>query len=118
MPLGAILQPILGTVFIYLILALLVSEIQEQISAITQYRARNLKKSIQILLRENDNDKNIFDFLENLIKKAPTEISKEKQKVFCKVLKYIVSLLRFNRSDKIDKKLLTRQLYENYHIAS
>jgi hypothetical protein len=60
MSLGTVLQTIVGTIFIYLILALLVSEIQEQFAALMQFRARNLKKSIQILLK---NEKSLTESL-------------------------------------------------------
>jgi hypothetical protein len=50
MNLPAILDVAIGLVFIYLILSLLASEIQEIIATLFQWRAVHLKKSIEILL--------------------------------------------------------------------
>lgn len=41
---------LIGLTFIYLILSLLASEIQELIAAFLQFRAKHLKKSIYIML--------------------------------------------------------------------
>ncbi|ARV58564.1 hypothetical protein BZZ01_07850 [Nostocales cyanobacterium HT-58-2] len=63
MNLPAILDIVLGLVFIYLILSLLASEIQELITTLFQWRAEHLKKSIEIMLagnvRNGDKDGNI-----------------------------------------------------------
>ncbi|MEC4885734.1 MAG: hypothetical protein SAL70_31120 [Scytonema sp. PMC 1070.18] len=53
MNLPAVLDVILGLIFIYLILSLLASEIQELIATVLQWRAEHLKKSIEILLSGN-----------------------------------------------------------------
>lgn len=45
-----------GLIFIYLILSLLVSEIQELLATLMQWRADHLKKSIEILLNGNNSD--------------------------------------------------------------
>ena len=45
-----ILSVSLSLIFIYLILSLLASEIQELISTVFQWRAEHLRKSIEILL--------------------------------------------------------------------
>jgi hypothetical protein len=45
-----IFDVIIGLVFVYLILSLLASEIQEMLTAILQWRAEHLRKSIEILL--------------------------------------------------------------------
>ncbi len=50
MSLPFILDVTLGLIFIYLILSLLASEIQELIATVFQWRAEHLKKSIEILL--------------------------------------------------------------------
>lgn len=50
MNLPAILDIALALVFIYLILSLLASEIQEIIAALLQWRAKNLKEAIETLL--------------------------------------------------------------------
>jgi hypothetical protein len=45
-----IFDVILGLIFVYLILSLLASEIQEMLTTILQWRAEHLRKSIEILL--------------------------------------------------------------------
>lgn len=50
MSLATLLQIIISLVFIYLILSLVVSELQEQLTAFLELRARNLKKAIEIFL--------------------------------------------------------------------
>ncbi|NJM69943.1 MAG: hypothetical protein HC862_06775 [Scytonema sp. RU_4_4] len=50
MNLPVVLDIALGLIFIYLILSLLTSEIQELISTLLQWRAKHLKNSIQLLL--------------------------------------------------------------------
>ncbi|PMB27750.1 hypothetical protein CEN45_00525, partial [Fischerella thermalis CCMEE 5198] len=50
MNLPFILDVAIGLIFIYLILSLLASEIQELIATVFQWRAEHLKKSIEILL--------------------------------------------------------------------
>jgi hypothetical protein len=52
MNLSIFLQIIISLVFIYLILSLVVSELQEQLTAFLEFRARNLKKAIEIFLGE------------------------------------------------------------------
>ncbi len=53
MTLPLILDITIGLVFIYLILSLLASEIQELITTVLQWRAVHLKKSIEILIAGN-----------------------------------------------------------------
>jgi hypothetical protein len=53
MNLPFILDVAIGLIFIYLILSLLASEIQELIATVFQWRAEHLKKSIEILLAGN-----------------------------------------------------------------
>lgn len=60
MNLPLVLDLALGLVFIYLILSLLASEIQELIATVLQWRAEHLKKSIEILL-SGDNQTNPAD---------------------------------------------------------
>jgi len=52
MSLATLLQIIISLVFIYLILSLVVSELQEQLAAVLQFRAKNLKKAIESFLGE------------------------------------------------------------------
>lgn len=55
-----ILDIVIGLVFIYLILSLLTSEIQEIIATLLQWRAEHLKKSIEVLLSGNsETDKQV-----------------------------------------------------------
>lgn len=53
MSLGTLLQTIIAVIFVYLILSLVASEIQEQIASIFEFRAKRLKESIKQLLGEN-----------------------------------------------------------------
>jgi hypothetical protein len=55
MSFGTFLQTIITIVFIYLILALIASEIQENIAAVCELRARRLKNSIEQMLGEKHN---------------------------------------------------------------
>jgi hypothetical protein len=55
MNLPYILDVAIGLIFIYLILSLLASEIQELIATLLQWRAAHLKKSIEILLASGNN---------------------------------------------------------------
>lgn len=50
MSLATLLQIIISLVFIYLILSLVISELQEQLTAFLELRTRNLKKAIEIFL--------------------------------------------------------------------
>lgn len=52
MSLATLLQIIISLIFIYLILSLVVSELQEQLTALLEFRAKNLKKAIEIFLGE------------------------------------------------------------------
>lgn len=56
MNLPLILDIAIGLIFIYLILSLLASEIQELLSAVLQWRAEHLKKSIEVLLSGQSQD--------------------------------------------------------------
>jgi len=54
MSLSIILDIVIGLTFVYLILSLLVSEIQEILSSLLQWRAEHLKQAIEVLLSGND----------------------------------------------------------------
>ncbi|MBD1939441.1 hypothetical protein [Microcoleus sp. FACHB-68] len=56
MSIPLILDIAIGLIFIYLILSLLASEIQELISTLLQWRAEHLKKSIEVLIAGGNND--------------------------------------------------------------
>ncbi|MBD2441122.1 hypothetical protein [Nostoc sp. FACHB-110] len=69
MNLPFILDITIGLVFIYLILSLLASEIQELITTILQWRAVHLKKSIEILIAgdvSKSDDNNVLELVNDL----------------------------------------------------
>lgn len=57
MNLPIVLDIALGLVFIFFVLSLLASEIQEIVGTLLQWRAEHLKQSIEVLLAGNDRDK-------------------------------------------------------------
>ena len=57
MNLPIILDIALGLVFIFFVLSLLASELQEIIGTLLQWRAEHLKKSIEVLMSGNERDK-------------------------------------------------------------
>ncbi len=57
MNIPVILDVALGLVFIFFVLSLLASELQEIIGTLLQWRAEHLKKSIEVLLSGNERDK-------------------------------------------------------------
>ena len=63
MSLFALIQVAIAVIFIYLILSLVASEIQEQIAAILEFRAKTLKRSLQILLGEGDGQGELIEAL-------------------------------------------------------
>ncbi|HEY9797548.1 MAG TPA: hypothetical protein V6D30_18065 [Leptolyngbyaceae cyanobacterium] len=89
-----ILDIALGLIFIYLILSLLASEIQELLTTLLQWRATHLKKSIEILLTagegsvEEERVKQIVNELYNnpLIKNINQEAKEGIEAVFRKVI--------------------------------
>jgi len=56
MDIFSILQMIIALIFIYLIISLVVAELQEQLAAFFQWRARNLIQAINIFVGDNSND--------------------------------------------------------------
>jgi uncharacterized protein YukE len=69
MSLPFILDVTIGLIFIYLILSLLASEIQELITTILQWRAVHLKKSIEILIAgdvSKSDDNNVLQLVNDL----------------------------------------------------
>ncbi|MEP0868205.1 hypothetical protein NDA01_00145 [Trichocoleus desertorum AS-A10] len=68
MNLPLVLDIAIGLIFIYLILSLLASEIQELIATLLQWRAVHLKKSIEVLLTggEGTEEKDVRDFADRL----------------------------------------------------
>ena len=69
MSLPFILDITIGLIFIYLILSLLASEIQEMITTVLQWRAVHLKKSIEILVAgdaSNSDNERVISFVNDL----------------------------------------------------
>lgn len=68
MSLPLVLDIAIGLIFIYLILSLLASEIQELLSTLLQWRAVHLKKSIEVLLTggEGEAENQVREFADNL----------------------------------------------------
>lgn len=69
MDLPFVLDIAIGLIFIYLILSLLASEIQEIIATLLQWRAVHLKKSIEVLLTGGEGaaeEKRVREFADNL----------------------------------------------------
>lgn len=56
MSLPIIIEVAIGLVFIYVVLSLLASELQEILGTLLQWRASHLKRSIEVLLAGNDSD--------------------------------------------------------------
>ena len=53
MNLGTLLEIIIALIFIYLASSLIISELQEQLAALLEFRPRNLKKALEIFLGKN-----------------------------------------------------------------
>jgi phosphoribosylformylglycinamidine (FGAM) synthase PurS component len=68
MSLPLVLDIAIGLIFIYLILSLLASEIQEILATLLQWRAVHLKKSIEVLLTggEGEAENQVREFADNL----------------------------------------------------
>ncbi|PSN19772.1 hypothetical protein C7271_05595 [filamentous cyanobacterium CCP5] len=72
MNLPFVLDIALGLIFIYLVLSLLASEIQEIIGTVLQWRAEHLKRSIEVLLSGNDrNSEKSAQALADILYDAP-----------------------------------------------
>ncbi|MBW4445269.1 MAG: hypothetical protein KME10_29690 [Plectolyngbya sp. WJT66-NPBG17] len=76
MNLPAILNIAIGSVFIFLILSLLVAEIQELIATLLQWRAVHLKRSIEILLMGGEPAKTDQTHQDDVIKKVEGIVNK------------------------------------------
>jgi len=50
MNLGTLLEIIVALIFIYLASSLIISELQEQLAALLEFRAKNLKQALEIFL--------------------------------------------------------------------
>ena len=53
MNLGTLLEIIVALIFIYLTSSLIISELQEQLAALLEFRAKNLKQALEIFLGKN-----------------------------------------------------------------
>jgi hypothetical protein len=71
MNLPLVIDIALGLVFIYLILSLLTSEIQELVAIVLQWRAEHLKKSILNLLEDESLDRSIYSRFTNRLYDSP-----------------------------------------------
>ncbi len=69
MNLPLVLDIAIGLTFVYLILSLLASELQELFATIFQWRARHLKKSIEILLAGSKKDRKVEQHVRALANK-------------------------------------------------
>ncbi|MUG92994.1 hypothetical protein F7734_11325 [Scytonema sp. UIC 10036] len=70
MNLPAMFDVVLGLIFIYLILSLLASEIQELIATLLQWRAAHLKKSVEIFLSGNVTSQDQYQELQSVVELA------------------------------------------------
>lgn len=69
MNLPLVLDVLIGLIFVYLILSLLASEIQEIITTIFQWRAKHLKESIEVLLAGGAGEEEEINRVEKLVNK-------------------------------------------------
>ena len=120
MSLGTLLQTIITVIFIYLILSLLASEIQEYIASFNQFRAKRLKESIKQLLKEDKNEYKIATkTLERVVKDLEKIINKKGEKCVLKKLHEVVKDYREQLKQKsLEQSSLTESLYGNYLIYS
>lgn len=89
MTLPFILDVTIGLVFIYLILSLLASEIQELITTVLQWRAVHLKKSIEILIAgdvRSSEEESIIQFVNNLYNHPLIKSVNQESKGFISIL--------------------------------
>jgi hypothetical protein len=89
MRLPFILDVVLGLIFIYLILSLLASEIQELITTVLQWRAIHLKKSIEILLAgdvENSEAKDVIELVNKIYSNPLIKSINQEAKGFFSIL--------------------------------
>ena len=102
MSLGTILQTIIAVIFIYLILSLITSEIQEAIASIFEFRAKRLKESIKQFWGEEQ------------------ELVKDSAFINClnRILSWLYSIISGEKLEKKTKKSLTELLYKKSSIRS
>ncbi|MFM2063607.1 MAG: hypothetical protein RLZZ507_3278 [Cyanobacteriota bacterium] len=89
MRLPFILDVALGLIFIYLILSLLASEIQELIATVLQWRAIHLKKSIEIFLAgdvKNSEAKDVIKLVNNIYRNPLIKSINQEAKGFFSIL--------------------------------
>ncbi|WP_073074213.1 hypothetical protein [Phormidesmis priestleyi] len=109
MNLPFVLDIAIGLAFVYLILSLLVSEIQELLSTLLQWRAAHLKKSIETLLTGGEgtaNDKSVKTIVESLysnplIKNISHESKEGIESWLRQITRFVITL---GRKDKLTLK--------------
>ncbi|MBW4638417.1 MAG: hypothetical protein KME05_09290 [Gloeocapsa sp. UFS-A4-WI-NPMV-4B04] len=112
MNLPVILDIAIGLIFVYLILSLLASEIQEFLATVLQWRAKNLKESIEILLagdsKKKEDRKNAIKLANKLYSSPLIEnISQEAKGQFVKLPREITwDIGKLYRSIKPDEERL------------
>jgi hypothetical protein len=109
MNLGTLLEIIVALIFIYLTSSLIISELQEQLAALLQFRAKNLKQALEIFLGKNtveslyDNNNSLLSGF-NQYTNPKTGKSVGPSYVEPKVL--AASLISLVNSQLLDEKLL------------
>ena len=98
MSLGTLLQTIIAVIFIYLILSLLASEIQEYIASIAEFRAKRLKESIKQLLGEERQESSLTNLLYD--KYLIPSLNQSATSIFS----YIFSILPFSERNRRNRK--------------
>jgi len=107
MSLPFLLNLVIGLIFIYLILSLIASEIQEILTTLLQWRAAHLKKSIEILLmggEGTDNEKKVKNIVDDLYNKPLIKnISQESKEGIEAWLRHVSrSIVTWGRKDDIN----------------
>ena len=108
MSLGTLLQTIIAVIFIYLILSLLASEIQEYIASIAEFRAKRLKESIKQFLGEDEYSEAAKAEADQ--KATLTDLLYEKYLISSlnqsatSIFSFIFSILSFGKINRINRK--------------
>ncbi|MCC5645970.1 hypothetical protein LC607_24140 [Nostoc sp. CHAB 5824] len=105
MNLPVVVDVTIGLVFIYLILSLLASEIQELITTLLQWRAKHLKTSIELLLAGgSETEKSDISSEKPDINKAKTDIDKAKELVQKLYSDPLINTLNQQAQEEIEKQ--------------
>ncbi|MEA5554189.1 hypothetical protein VB713_24955 [Anabaena cylindrica UHCC 0172] len=108
MRLPFILDVALGLIFIYLILSLLASEIQELISTLLQWRATHLKKSIEILLAGDVDDsetQEVIDLVNKIYRNPLIKSINQEAKGFFSILPRRITWFVADKTRSIRKSI-------------